>query len=49
MIITILDVMIGLFSHVQKMSSLPARIKEPTQEMKPERKELNGKVPTNRQ
>lgn len=29
--------------------SLPARMKLPTQEMKPERKELKGKVPTRRQ
>lgn len=28
---------------------LPARMKLPTQEMKPERKELKGKVPTRRQ
>ena len=28
---------------------LPARTKEPTQEMNPERKELNGNVPTKRQ
>lgn len=31
------------------VESLPARMKLPTQEMKPERKELKGKVPTRRQ
>lgn len=33
----------------QVTESLPARMKLPTQEMKPERKELKGKVPTRRQ
>lgn len=43
----ILSNMTNLYKTVSNV--LPARTKEPTQEMNPERKELNGNVPTKRQ
>ena len=44
-------VLVRKYAHLCKciMIVLPAKIKDPTHDMNPDRKELNGKVPTMQQ